>query len=165
MTGPAYGDGRLPRRFWDKVLVSPESGCWEWTASRYVAGYGQFAVKCLDGAWRPRGAHRWAYEHLVGPVPVELVVDHLCNNPPCCNPSHMQIVTQGQNVLRGESLSAQRARMTHCPRGHELAGDNLALERGRKRVCIACRRARAARRRQRIREESHGTVGVGGGQG
>lgn len=163
---PSYGDERLPLRFWDKVFVDPGSCCWIWTASRHLFGYGKFSVKRDDGTWHPVDAHRWAYKELVGQIPQGLVVDHLCDNPPCVNPAHFRIVTQRENILRGGSLSARRARMTHCPRGHEFAGENLGLERGgAKRICVTCRRMRQRRRTQRHKEAARDATRAGGGEG
>lgn len=33
-------------------------------------------------------------------VPNHLVVDHLCGNPPCVNPHHLDVVTQRTNLAR-----------------------------------------------------------------
>ena len=53
------------KRFWEKVRKSEDpNGCWEWTAHKDKGGYGRFQV---DG--RNVRAHRWAYEHLRGPIP------------------------------------------------------------------------------------------------
>ena len=110
----------MPDRFWVKVDKNgpvparrPELGpCWIWTAAK-AQGYGRFA---LDGkVWV---APRLAYELLVGPIPPELTLDHLCRNPPCVNPSHLEPVTLWENTLRGESPFAQAANRTHCPSGH-----------------------------------------------
>ena len=102
---------RIPsaeERFWQKVDKTP--GCWLWTACVTGLGYGQFRV--THGAPTVY-AHRWAYEAMVGPIPDELVLDHLCRTPSCVNPSHLEPVTQRINVLRGESPVAKRARQTH----------------------------------------------------
>jgi hypothetical protein len=43
-------------------------------------------------------AHRWAYEHFIGPIPAGLFVCHHCDNPPCCEPSHLFLGTQQVNM-------------------------------------------------------------------
>jgi hypothetical protein len=74
----------LEERFWAKVDKSGgPSACWLWTASTNK-GYGQLEI---DG--RPEGAHRIAYKLSIGPIPNGLSVCHSCDNPPCCNPSHL----------------------------------------------------------------------------
>lgn len=114
-------------RFREKYIANAHTGCWEWQAARKIdSDYGFFN---LDG--RHRSAHRAAYELFVGEIPEGLVLDHLCGNAACVNPSHLEPVTQKENRRR------QQLRQTHCRNGHELAGANLALVR----VCRTCRSA------------------------
>lgn len=117
----------VEERFWSKVDKSGE--CWEWTAGKYAWGYGQFSV-----GYKKIRAHRWAYEHLVGPIPEGLVIDHLCRNPPCVNPAHLEPVTGAENTRRGGN-----ALKTHCPRGHEYDEANTRYCHG-SRFCRACDR-------------------------
>lgn len=104
------------RRFMAKVERVAD-GCWVWTASRDHCGYGKFH----DG--RMVLAHRWSYEHHVGPIPDGLVLDHLCRNRACVNPEHLEPVTQRTNLLRGMGPNV-RALHTHCQRGHLIDGIN-----------------------------------------
>lgn len=146
-----FRDDRLPKRFWDKVTVNDDTGCWEWTAGR-SSGYGAF----YDGT-RMRGAHRISYEALVGDVPAGLEIDHLCRVPRCVNPAHLEAVTRRENVIRGMVPVRNKERVyvpvTHCKRGHAYSAENLYVftkPDGRaNRVCRTCRlenqRARRAR--------------------
>jgi HNH endonuclease len=122
----------LGGRFWSKVQRS-ESGCWEWTAAKTV-GYGRFADK-----GRTLLAHRVAYELLIGPIPEGLQIDHLCRNPSCVNPAHLEPVTSRENLLRGVGEPARNAAKTHCPQGHEYSPENTYAYRGM-RMCVECRR-------------------------
>jgi hypothetical protein len=61
-------------------------------------------------------AHRRAYERVHGPIPEGLVLDHLCRNRWCCNPEHLQPVSNMENILRGESPPARNARKQCCPK-------------------------------------------------
>jgi len=116
-------------RFWKKVR-GDSNGCWVWTGAHGAKGHGTFWEK-PDFI----GAHVWAYKTLIGPLPEGTEIDHLCRNPPCVNPTHMEPVTHRENVLRGEGLPAQRAKQTQCRLGHEFTRMND----GRRR-CLICKR-------------------------
>jgi hypothetical protein len=128
-------------RFWPLVLMV--ESCWEWVGHRNRQGYGKFWAyrKC-------REAHRWSYEHFVGPIPRGLTLDHLCRNPGCVNPSHLEPVTAKENSLRGHNPFADNARKTHCVHGHKLSGKNLKTPPSRAgiRLCRKCCNAMAMRR-------------------
>lgn len=131
-----------PTRFKRKVSWEPRTGrCWEWTGTLNSNGYGVF----WDGD-RAVYAHRWSYEHFVGPIPEGMELDHLCRNPRCVRPSHLEPVTHRENMLRGVSPSAIQAKQTVCVRGHSLGpdGDVYITKKG-KRQCRACKRIRRTR--------------------
>lgn len=135
----------LPIRFREKFVVDDETGCWNWTANLNNAGYGK--IWCRDRKKKVY-AHRFAYEVIRGPIPDGLVLDHLCRNPKCCNPEHLEAVTFAENLRRGEGgLRRQQlmAARTHCIHGHELTEENTYRHRGA-RHCRACRRAHDAGR-------------------
>lgn len=120
--------------FWSKVDRRGADECWPWLAYRTAEGYGRFNVDRR----RPENAHRIAYRLLVGPIPQGLTLDHLCRNRGCVNPAHLEPVSRGENVLRGISTAAQRARQTHCLRGHPLFGPNLHIDSRGFRRCKKC---------------------------
>lgn len=137
--------GPAPRpvveRFAEHVALT-DSGCIVWLAGTNAVGYGQFRLSPADGCRRVY-AHRWSYEHHIGPIPDGLHLDHLCRVRHCVNPDHLEPVTLAENVLRGESGPAKNARKTHCPQGHPYSGDNLYVRpNARQRVCLQCRRTR-----------------------
>ncbi|MFD9950822.1 HNH endonuclease signature motif containing protein, partial [Nonomuraea sp. NPDC059022] len=135
----AKGSGGLSDRFWAKV--DAQGDCWLWTGATHEAGYGRFRA---DGRTVP--SHRWAYEHLVGPIPGGFQIDHLCRNPPCVNPDHLQPVPQAENLLRGYSSPAMNARKTHCKNGHPFDEVNTIVVKGSKgpaRNCRICTRVKA----------------------
>ncbi|MGP9582309.1 HNH endonuclease signature motif containing protein [Brachybacterium sp. AOP35-5H-19] len=114
-------------RFFSKLTASP-SGCWEWTATRDRYGYGKF----WDGSRKVK-AHRWAYEHLVGPIPSGLVIDHKCRNRSCVNPAHMETVTNAENLRR------RRPDMDEvCANGHPRTAESTYMAKGKYRNCRVC---------------------------
>lgn len=137
---------RVPpeQRFWANVHRTDI--CWLWQGGTRSRGYGQM----WDGE-KTIYAHRFAYELLVGPIPPGLTLDHLCRNPLCVNPDHLEPIPQGTNTLRGFGPPARNARKTHCKRGHPLSGDNVRPVSGGGRRCMACARLHSARRAERRR--------------
>lgn len=141
----------LTERLRERIKIDPETGCHLWIGGRSSSGYGAIYI---DG--QNRGVHRVRYELERGPIPPGLHIDHLCRNPACCNPAHLEPVTPRENILRSPvAPPALNAVKTHCPEGHELAGDNLdshALKHGR-RACKECMRRRCREWHQRNRDK------------
>jgi hypothetical protein len=114
--------------------VKKTSSCWIWTGNIKKDGYGQ---KMLNG--KTFKAHRVVWECVNGPIPKGLQLDHLCRVRHCVNPSHLEPVTQKENILRGISPSAIHAKKTHCINGHEFTAENTYRFKNR-RQCKACRK-------------------------
>ncbi len=71
-----------------------ESGCWEWQRSRLPKGYG-----CISIGGGKRGyAHRESYKAFKGDIPDGMLIMHTCDNPCCCNPEHLEVGTQFDNM-------------------------------------------------------------------
>jgi len=87
---------------------------------------------------RPLRTHRIAWTLRRGAIPDDKTLDHLCRVPACVNPEHMALVSNKENILRGDSFSARNARKTHCKRGHELCGKNVTVTNGHRhcRLCV-----------------------------
>jgi hypothetical protein len=128
-------------RFWAKVEKT--DGCWIWAAGRTGEGYGSFSLNR-----RTLLAHRVAYEVLRGPIPVGLVLDHLCRNRACVNPKHLEPVTQQVNTMRGIGLAAINARKDRCDAGHRYDERNTHATPGMRR-CRPCNAEAARRYRER----------------
>ena len=109
---PVFGKRTdTPVRFWSKVNFT--DSCWEWTSSTHSIGYGVFS----EGRAKTP-AHRWAYEFCIGKIPRGLVLDHLCRNPLCVHPDHLEPVTIRENVIRGFKWREENTSRAFCRKGH-----------------------------------------------
>jgi hypothetical protein len=89
-----HNGSRSPEiRFWEKVKKSDTNDCWEWQSTTNNKGYGTISIK-----GRSRLAHRFSYEIHNGSIPNGLNVLHRCDNPLCCNPAHLFLGTQRDNI-------------------------------------------------------------------
>lgn len=91
---------RLATRFWSNVDRSggPDA-CWPWLGFRTEAGYGRFFVGPRDQPGYKQRAHRIAWELTEGrPFPEDKLGCHTCDNPPCCNPTHVYPGTDQDNT-------------------------------------------------------------------
>lgn len=80
--------------FWAAVDQSGGTDtCWVWTRGRHTFGHGHFYC-----AGKNLKAHRVAWQLTNGPIPDGLFVLHHCDNPPCCNPAHLFLGTQLDNM-------------------------------------------------------------------
>jgi hypothetical protein len=124
----------LPSDISPKGLVRVvDSGCWEWTG--YLKkGYG----------WTGAGlAHRKAYALAFGAIPAGMLVCHRCDNPRCCNPAHLWLGTNGDNIRDMARKGRARGQdKTRCPQGHAYDAANTYTHHN-KRYCKECRRQRA----------------------
>lgn len=150
-TGSVAGVGRYlpwPANLILRLRFMP-NGCVEFTGSKGKYGHGS-----VHNGERSVGAHVACYELLIGPVPEGKELDHLCRNPSCVNPDHLEPVTHKVNMERGE-----RARQTHCVNGHEFTPENTRIKKNGCRTCKACDRDRhnrtyAARRPENRQQQA-----------
>jgi hypothetical protein len=125
--------------------------CWLWTGALNRNGYGRVHD---PEERRDRAAHRVVYEAANGAkIPAGLQLDHLCRVRNCVNPAHLEPVTQRENLLRGDTITAAAAAAEKCPQGHAYEGDNLYISPKGHRFCRECHRAQVAASRQRNPEK------------
>jgi hypothetical protein len=132
-------------RVWSRVRPAPPWECWEWVGGLNADGYGQIGVH-----GRMYGAHRIIYQWTFGmELPRATHLDHICRNPRCVNPSHVEPVTTLENQLRGMEA---RGVLHACPHGHPYTPENTYWKGGRstgKRQCRTCDRESQRRYRGR----------------
>lgn len=118
-------------------------GCWIWNGPVASNGYGRVS-------WEGRRlyAHRASYETYVGPIPVGLVIDHLCRVPRCVNPTHLEPVTAKENTLRGEAPCIVLSRNGVCAKGHLAIPENTYYVKSGRHMCKPCLLARSRRYRE-----------------
>lgn len=101
-------------RFWDRLGPPTRNGCREWQGPPGPNGYG-----LVQGSVRYQGysflAHRVAWALANEEEPGDRIVRHSCDNPPCCEPSHLLIGTHADNtadmIERGRARSGAKGRL------------------------------------------------------
>lgn len=116
--------------------------CIAWAGDSKI-GYG--VLKINHGKKQKRMmAHKFSWELVNGKVPDGLELDHLCRNPICVNPAHLEPVTHAENIRRWASF------ITHCPNGHEYNESNTRITPIGHKICRVCHREREKYRRKRV---------------
>ncbi|MDX2891940.1 HNH endonuclease signature motif containing protein [Streptomyces scabiei] len=80
------------------IWPASEGGCWTWEQYREQDGYGRFFAE-----GKPRYVHREGFIASGGWIPEGWTVDHLCGNPPCWNPAHLDVVSREENTRRARN--------------------------------------------------------------
>ena len=73
-----------------------QSPCWVWKGGKSKDGYGKLRFNGLH-----MYTHRLAYQMGYGSIPKGKQIDHLCRVRHCYNPTHLEAVTQAENIRRG----------------------------------------------------------------
>ncbi len=106
--------------FWSRVDIRGPNECWPWTRGMEGRNYGSFWAN--GERWR---AHRFAAVLTNGPIPNGKDVCHTCDNPPCCNPSHLFYGTPLENMLDCNAKgrrNQERGEQRYCAK---LTEDNV----------------------------------------
>ena len=105
-------------RYWEKVDRREPDECWPWTGEVNNQGYGRFNL-WHDGRRTRLLAHRLAVVLAGTLLPERMKVLHRCDNPPCVNPAHLQIGTQGDNMR--DALSKGRLDLSGLEIGQRMS--------------------------------------------
>lgn len=87
----------LYTRAWSKVKIDDENKCWFWTGAKNKSNHGHIITSGRGSKFIQ--AHRAIYESIYGHVPSNLKVCHSCDNGLCCNPNHLWVGTQKDNLI------------------------------------------------------------------
>jgi len=140
---PQLVKGTVKVRFWSKIALPNADGCMIWLDSTDKGGYGVFRL-----GNRQIRVHRLAYELLVGPIPDEMVLDHVrawgCADKRCCNPDHLEPVTTAENTRRSGAWE-HNAKKTHCKYGHPYDEKNTRYTKGKSGIQRGCKKCDARR--------------------
>lgn len=105
-----------------RYRVDSITNCWVWQRSINPNGYGHLTVNNKQVL-----AHRFVYEFYKGPIPEGLTLDHLCRNPSCVNPDHLEPVTHAENCRRGLRAKLSPKIIEYAKRLKEMGLPNRAI--------------------------------------
>ena len=120
----------VKKEFWSNVRKL-KNGCWEWTGSRHKrGGYGMLHGQRPDGRDCFVKCHHVAWELVNGEISDGLWVLHDCDNPPCCNPTHLFLGTQFDNMAdcTAKGRHGLQSHPERAARGEENAAAKLTEE-------------------------------------
>lgn len=146
-------------KFWKHIVKGKH--CWSWSGRVSGPGYG---VVHITGTKRI-GAHRLSWQIHRGEIPPGMFVCHRCDNPPCCNPDHLFLGTQTDNMRDASSKGRCRwnglsgdshylRKRTHCKHGHPFDDTNTLWLPDGTRQCRACTREAGRRWRSQHKTRS-----------
>lgn len=102
------------KRFWSYVNIGADFDCWPYLKACFTFGHGAF--KAEGKSWQ---AHRMAWTLTNGDIENGLCVLHRCDNPPCCNPSHLFLGTKSANsrdmISKGRHARGDRHAVSKNP--------------------------------------------------
>ena len=106
--------------FWENTKLNEKTGCLEWQRGKANYGYGSLR----DENGKSVKAHRYAWVLVNGPIPEGMEVLHSCDNTPCCNPKHLFLGTQKENM---EDMTRKGRRKSKIPPQKGEGNNNSVL--------------------------------------
>ncbi len=107
-----------PEFVWTYINKTTPDKCWEWTR-HLVDGYGQIQIDKIEYK-----AHRIIYELTYGKIPTGKHVLHSCDNRKCCNPKHLFLGTNKDNV----DDKVKKCRQSRGESNHSKLAEEQVLE-------------------------------------
>jgi hypothetical protein len=103
------------------IAYGAKDECWLWTGTTMDPSAGRAkdyrlpvisAFDPLDASTaRKTTAYRVVFMLYKGPIPEGMTVDHICWNPLCCNPDHLQLLTVAENSARKDPAKIEARRL------------------------------------------------------
>lgn len=112
--------------------------CWEWIGSKDKHGYGRFWI-CGEKTT----AQRASYRMFIGDFPNHYQIDHICRNPSCVNPKHLQAITVKEN------LALRILTKTVCRKGHMFTPETTMIETVNGKTVRRCKICRTKSRKEK----------------
>jgi len=133
-------------------VVIDKNDCWNWQGAK-IKGYGSIRVNMKHFY-----VHRLTWILTNGEISDGLYACHKCDNPACCNPRHIFLGTQRENMIDSSKKGRHwKANRKFCDKGHEFNEENTYLFRGNKqcKVCnnIASRKYRKTEKYIKSRDD------------
>lgn len=114
---------KLRKYILTNIQINISTGCWEWLGNQYD-GYGRLSYNKSE-----HYTHRLSYEAFVGIIPPYKQILHSCDNPICCNPQHLRIGTNYENVCDRQHRNRHAKGETHG--NHKLSEHEILLIRSK----------------------------------
>lgn len=106
-----------------------ETDCWIWAYAVNSNGYGHLRKdkKIIE-------AHKFMYEQIIGKVPANCELDHVCKNKLCVNPTHLEPVSHAENCRRGKQTKLTKENVKEIRRlsaklSHQKIADKFKVSR------------------------------------
>lgn len=112
---------RLKSSLINKVLIDPETECWNFTGCVQSNGYARLTYQR-----QTMGAHRWSYIAFVGDITAGMDVCHKCDNRKCINPSHLFLGTRKDNMVDAK-IKGRTARGLQLPQSKLSESDKQEI--------------------------------------
>jgi peptidoglycan/xylan/chitin deacetylase (PgdA/CDA1 family) len=155
--GPVLTDEQYLAKWKADCDILP-NGCWHWKKWKVIGKFMYDREKGYAMAGYRGKATRLnrliAGWNIGRPLVKGEVGCHTCDHPPCINPAHLWVGSVSDNTQdRLRKGRDHHSNITHCPHGHEYAGDNLWVDSKGFRHCRACARARMKTPKYRARQK------------
>lgn len=106
---------------WKHIIKGSEGDCWPCICK----GQDRQGHKLFGVLGKKYYAHRLVYELEKGEIPEGMLIMHLCNNPSCCNPKHLELGTKSQNT---KQAYAHNPNLRIARLGHNNGRSKLTAE-------------------------------------